>query len=340
MTRFAPGLLDRLRSALPMPALVGQQVRLKRSGRSWSCLCPFHAENSPSFAVYDDHFHCFGCGQHGDVFAWIMARERVDFPVAVARAAAEAGMSLPDMPAASRAAKGPPPAPPPPREPTEKELRDSAARYDAARRIWMSASPIQDVVRAYLDRRRLWPLPEAAQRVLRQACIRHPQTERLHPAMVARIDGPDGQPVAVHRTFLTEDGRKLDTVEKAKLVLGDMRGGAIRLAPTGDRLGLAEGIETSLAVEKLTGIGAWACVSASMLAAVELPMDVTDAVIFADRDKAKQFREGAGLHYARLAQAGLRRQGVRAEIRLPAEPWGDYADVWMDVGAAEAGWAA
>lgn len=343
MTRFSPALLDRLRSSITMPTLVGQQLQLRRSGRAWSGLCPFHHESSPSFTVYDDHFHCYGCGQRGDVFAWFMARERLDFPAAVARVAAEAGMSLPDAPRwVPRLAAGPPPAPAP-REPTEQELREEAQRIEAARRIWVEAGAIGDVVRAYLESRRLWPLPDDAHRVLRQGWIKHPDTGLRHHAMIARVDGPAG-PMAVHRTFLEEDGSKLG-VERVKLVLGPLRGGSIRLAPAASHLGLAEGIETALAAWRLHGLGSWACISASVLAQQELPMDVTEVTIFADRDPLKQRRpkhmkEPAGLHYARIAQEGLKRQGVRAEIRLPAEPWGDYADVWKDVVAAEAGWAA
>nr|WP_314074855.1 CHC2 zinc finger domain-containing protein [uncultured Roseococcus sp.] len=339
MTRFAPAVLDRIRSALPMPSLVGQHVRLKRAGRSWSGLCPFHGEKRPSFAVYDDHFHCFGCGAHGDVFGWFGRREGLEFPGAVARAAAEAGMSLPNAPRwAPRPVAGPPPSPLP-REPSEDELREEAQRIDAARRIWIEAGPIGGVVQTYLESRKLWPLPAEAHRVLRQAQIRHPDTKRMHHAMVARIDGPAG-PMAVHRTFLEPDGRKLQGVDRVKLVLGPLRAGAIRLAAAGERLGLAEGIETALAATRLSAIGTWACISASVLAQQEMPMDVRHVTIFADRDAPKQFREGAGLHYARICADGLRCQGVEADIRLPAEPWGDYADVWADVASAEAGWAA
>jgi DNA primase len=62
-----------------MPSLAGGRVRLAKSGRNWKGLCPFHNEKSPSFYVYDDSFHCFGCGAHGDVFASLMRAEGLGF---------------------------------------------------------------------------------------------------------------------------------------------------------------------------------------------------------------------------------------------------------------------
>ncbi len=78
-----------------MPGLVGRRVKLTRSGRNWKGLCPFHGEKSPSFYVYDDSFHCFGCGAHGDAFAYVMRAEGGGFMDAVERLAAEAGMDVP-----------------------------------------------------------------------------------------------------------------------------------------------------------------------------------------------------------------------------------------------------
>ena len=78
-----------------MPGLVGRRVRLSKSGRNWKGLCPFHNEKSPSFYVYDDSFHCFGCGAHGDAFAFIMRAEGGGFMEAVERLAGEAGLDVP-----------------------------------------------------------------------------------------------------------------------------------------------------------------------------------------------------------------------------------------------------
>jgi DNA primase len=90
-----PAFLDDLRSRTPLPGLVGRKVRLARNGRQWKGCCPFHNEKTPSFYVYDDHFHCFGCGAHGDAITFLMRAEGASFPEAVERLAAEAGLEVP-----------------------------------------------------------------------------------------------------------------------------------------------------------------------------------------------------------------------------------------------------
>jgi DNA primase len=90
-----PQFLDELRTRTPLPALIGRKTRLTRNGRQWKGCCPFHNEKTPSFYVYDDHFHCFGCGAHGDAITFLMQAEGASFPEAVERLAAEAGMQVP-----------------------------------------------------------------------------------------------------------------------------------------------------------------------------------------------------------------------------------------------------
>jgi len=90
-----PAFLDELRARTPLSALVGRRVKLSKSGRNWKGCCPFHGEKSPSFHVYDDHFHCFGCGAHGDAISFVMQNEGASFPEAVERLAGEAGLDVP-----------------------------------------------------------------------------------------------------------------------------------------------------------------------------------------------------------------------------------------------------
>ncbi|MBS7789259.1 toprim domain-containing protein [Roseococcus sp. SDR] len=348
MNRLPEALMDRLRAALPISTVVARRVPLKRVGKQLSGLCPFHNERSASFTVSDQRgtFKCFGCGAGGDVFGWFMRTEGVSFPVAVERVAAEAGIDLPDRP---RHAPRPVPvnlAPPPPREPTQREIEAEERRawfMAAAARIWKAAGPLDGIARAYLTRRHLWPLPEGADQVLRSAHLKHPATELLHPVLLARVDGPDGQMRAIHRTYLTPEGEKLSGQDRhghalnAKLALGPIDGCAIRLSPPVAHLGFAEGIETALAAWRLTGVPCWACISATELQRQAPPFDVQRATIFADRDDPKGKPEGTGLRAARVLHAELRRQGVPAEICLPSEPWGDYADVLADLVQREEG---
>ena len=90
-----PAFLDELRARTPLPGLIGRKTRLLKSGRNWKGCCPFHGEKTPSFYVYDDHFHCFGCGAHGDAISFVMRAEGASFPEAVERLAAEAGIEVP-----------------------------------------------------------------------------------------------------------------------------------------------------------------------------------------------------------------------------------------------------
>ena len=93
--RFDPVFLADLRDRTPLAELVGRSVDLRRSGRTQVGCCPFHGERTPSFHVYKDHFNCYGCGARGDAIEFVQQRDRVPFPEAVSRLAAEAGMDPP-----------------------------------------------------------------------------------------------------------------------------------------------------------------------------------------------------------------------------------------------------
>lgn len=95
--KFPPHLLDEIRARLPVSAVVGRKVRLKKKGREYAGLSPFNAEKTPSFFVNDQKgfYHCFSSGNHGDIFRFLMETEGLSFPEAVERLAGEAGVALP-----------------------------------------------------------------------------------------------------------------------------------------------------------------------------------------------------------------------------------------------------
>src|SRR5687767_15929208 len=80
--------------------LVSNYVQLKKTGRSYKGLCPFHQEKTPSFIVFPDsqNFHCFGCGRGGDVFTFYMGVENAEFREALRELAQRAGIQLEDVP--------------------------------------------------------------------------------------------------------------------------------------------------------------------------------------------------------------------------------------------------
>lgn len=90
-------IVERVREATDLLALVGQAVKLRKQGSAHVGLCPFHAERSPSFQVVANRgfYHCFGCGKHGDAFTWLMEREGMTFPEALETLARGAGIDLP-----------------------------------------------------------------------------------------------------------------------------------------------------------------------------------------------------------------------------------------------------
>lgn len=81
-----------------MSSFVGERVQLKKAGRNFKGLCPFHNEKTPSFMVNDEKqiFHCFGCAQGGDIFKFIMNFEGLSFVEAVKMLADRAGVTIPD----------------------------------------------------------------------------------------------------------------------------------------------------------------------------------------------------------------------------------------------------
>lgn len=94
--QFSPAFLDQIRERLPLTEIVKDSIRLTRAGaKSWKGCCPFHGEKTPSFHVYDDHFHCFGCGIHGDIITYIQKSQNLSFPDAVRHLAGHAGLEIP-----------------------------------------------------------------------------------------------------------------------------------------------------------------------------------------------------------------------------------------------------
>jgi len=95
--RFTPQFLDELRARLPVSEVVGKRVKLKRAGKEWKGLSPFHQEKTPSFTVNDQKgfYHDFSSNKHGDIISFVMETEGVGFPEAVERLASMAGMQLP-----------------------------------------------------------------------------------------------------------------------------------------------------------------------------------------------------------------------------------------------------
>lgn len=99
MPRYSDEIIEEVRQTNDIVDIISQYVHLKRSGRNFFGLCPFHNEKSPSFSVSPDKqiFHCFGCGVGGNVFTFLMKIEGINFIEAVQSLAERANIQLPTL---------------------------------------------------------------------------------------------------------------------------------------------------------------------------------------------------------------------------------------------------
>ena len=97
MVRYGDNLIEEIKANTNIVNIVAQYVMLKRQGKSYFGLCPFHNEKSPSFSVSESRqiFHCFGCGVGGDAIGFLMKIENIDFKEAIEILAEKAHIALP-----------------------------------------------------------------------------------------------------------------------------------------------------------------------------------------------------------------------------------------------------
>ncbi|MEO1512865.1 MAG: toprim domain-containing protein, partial [Planctomycetota bacterium] len=202
----------------------------------------------------------------------------------------------------------------------EAELRER--RTAQARRLWAETVPAEStLVERYLRARRIkGPIPPSIR--FAPDCW-HASAVRA-PAMVAAVmlDGFD-EPVAVHRTYLAEPGRKAGFAPN-KAMLGPVRGGAVRLSDGAGPIVVVEGIETGLSLAQYLALDrprVWAALSASGVAGLRLPPDVDEVVPAPDGDDA-------GIDAAH--KLGLRASRLGWRVRIMPPPgdgldWNDWA---------------
>ncbi|MEM7588761.1 MAG: CHC2 zinc finger domain-containing protein, partial [Myxococcota bacterium] len=91
-------IIEEIKHKVDLLQVIGQSVRLRKQGRRWVGLCPFHREKTPSFYVdpQEGFFKCFGCGEGGDVFAFLQQRTGQSFGDVLHQLAQQVGVTLPD----------------------------------------------------------------------------------------------------------------------------------------------------------------------------------------------------------------------------------------------------
>lgn len=95
MPLYTKESIDLLRQRIDLPEVIGAHIPLKKAGTAYKALCPFHEEKTPSFVINrgDTHYHCFGCGAHGDAIAFLMNYQRLGFVEAVEALAERFGVA-------------------------------------------------------------------------------------------------------------------------------------------------------------------------------------------------------------------------------------------------------
>ena len=140
---MAGSAVEDIKARLDIAEVIGPHVPLRRSGRSYKGLCPFHGEKTPSFYVFPETgtWKCFGCGEGGDVFTFVQKRENLEFVEALRLLAARAGVELP-----SRESR------PPEEQAAEDRLRVALASAELYFKAALAGSAGSGA-RAYLEQR-------------------------------------------------------------------------------------------------------------------------------------------------------------------------------------------
>jgi putative DNA primase/helicase len=255
----------------------------------------------------DGDYFCRGCGP-GDGFTLVMLLNGWDFK----QAAKEIDAVVGNM------AQGP----------VGPRAKDPEKIRASLRAVWEGASPGQAIVKAYLMKRGLSIFPTGLRG---HAALDYFDEEGKpagkHPAMLAQILGPDKKPQSIHRTYLAD----VPTRKKFMRPIDTIAGAAIRLFQAVDTVALAEGIETSIAVYELTGIPAWATISAGNMEVVQLPEEIRNVAIYGDNDKNFVGQAAAYKLAKRLTE-----EGRQVEVCIPANKGQDWLDVLNERNKANA----
>jgi putative DNA primase/helicase len=274
----------------------------RKVGSSWIARCPAHDDSKPSLSISD--------ADDGKVLVRCHAGCTQERVIAALRSRGlweESGhrqLPCPTLPVVA----------------SDLSNRDDAKRTKIALTIWQSATPaIGTLVETYLLSRGLHISPPLKLRF--HAGLKH-SSGGIWPSMVALVTrGANDEPLAIHRTFLADDGGNKAPVDPQKMMLGPCRGGAVRLGVPADVLMVGEGIETCLAAMQATGNPAWAALSTSGLRALCLPHDVRDVIVLADGD-------APGEAAAQACALRWKREGRRVRIARP--PFGiDFNDLLL-----------
>jgi putative DNA primase/helicase len=209
-----------------------------------------------------------------------------------------------------------------------KPQKERKVSKEYLRELYVGSNPVKkgDIVSKYLENRGLSVFSDKLR--YHPACY-EPETKKKMPAMLATYMLPEGLAITIHRTFLTPDGEKakIESPKKILPALKKMTGGAIRLfEPKDGLIGIAEGIETALAVHELIDIPVWSVVSSALMSSFEPPPGIKSILIFSDRDANFAGQKAA---YTLANHLAITRK-IHTEVHLPTME-GDFLDELVNV---------
>jgi putative DNA primase/helicase len=266
---------------------------------------------------------CNTCGSKTDGLAVLQWVNRWSFPETVAAVAAAVGADgRAPTPRGNYASPRPLPGP----DPAER-ARDQRRALHALQGVWDRSVPLTTSAgapaRLYLQRRGIDLLPDPS-RVRCHPCLGYYEKVNgksvrvaTYPALIARFtDGKDAL-VTLQRTYLTPDGAKAGVKEPKKTMrpAAEMAGGCVRLSPAGWEVGIAEGLETALAVQQRAEMPVWATLSATLMETWTPPEGVRLVIVWADND-----RKGRGQGAAETLRQRMEARGVAAQVNIPRGP--------------------
>lgn len=297
--------IDAIRAANPISSVVGRYIKLRRAGREYQGLCPFHDDHTPSLGVNDQKgvFYCHACEASGDLFKFVMDYERVGFleAVEIVVNGRDFGFFTPPKPA----------------KPAKAD--DNGRR---ALEIWNTSSPIIGTVGdKYLERRGIVLAKLTSDLPLRFKWLPHKGLPGEWPTLVAAFTDLNGNVTGIEQIILTRDGQKIDRqypARYAKPCLGPSNGNAIKLGSGTDNIILAESLEDGLSLfQSIPGSTVWAVAGTAKLKTVRLPDKCGSVIIAPDNDKA-------GRGAADAAEAVFHAQGRKVARAFPQDPFKDW----------------
>ncbi len=266
-------------------------------GKGGSAKCPAHDDHDPSLSVSEGQYgkllvKCHANCDQSAVWAALQDRGLVD--------------RAEDRPAPRRRPQRTQPAPQP------------SPNQDHALEIWRAAQPATGTPAEDYLRGRGITIPVPASVRYRPA-VKHTDTGLHLPCLVAAACNVDRRITGIQRIYLTHDGRKAP-LNRPKMALGTLRGSAVRLAPTTDRVWLTEGVEDGLALVQMMAEPAWALLGAGNFKTVELPEKIRQVILAPDGDE-----KGQGV----IREAAIRLAGQGREVRVAKLPAGkDWCDAF------------